>query len=230
LRKKGLATGGNKPELTDRVESALRKQQDDLLQDAKQKKPKVVEAFEFERVSEFVVGTKVIFVSKEMDGNIDTSDEYAMFVVTVTKVSFTDPGEKGKDEEMREEERVIEFSILDNGKSRLEEAPVDRFFQLPAGPLETVYPERHLVLFQRSISVKKDVFDSLLEVGWLWSSFKTSSSKLVELDSFDGVDDVPKENILFDVFESKKHNNDVEFKATLFEIEFSDNRTSAPNK
>jgi hypothetical protein len=190
----------------------------------------MVKAFEFERVSEFAVGAKVIFVSKELDGNIDTSDEYAMFVVTVTKVSFTDPGEKGKDEEMREEERVIEFSILDNGKSRLEEAPVDRFFQLPAGPLERVYPERHLVLFQRSISVKKDVFDSLLEVGWLWNSFNVSSSKLVMLDSFDGVDDVPKENILFDVFESKKHNNDVEFKATLFEIEFSDNRTSAPNK
>jgi hypothetical protein len=212
------------------VEGALRKQQDDLLQDAKLKKPKMVKAFEFERVSEFAVGTKVIFVSKELDGNIDTSDEYAMFVVTVTKVSFTDPGEKGKDEEMREEERVIEFSILDNGKSRLEEAPVDRFFQLPVGPLERVYPERHLVLFQRSISVKKDVFDSLLEVGWLWKSFNVSSSKLVMLDSFDGVDDVPKENILFDVFESKKHNNDVEFKATLFEIEFSDNRTSAPNK
>jgi hypothetical protein len=230
LRKNGLATGGNKPELADRVEGALRKQQDDLLQDAKLKKPKMVKAFEFERVSEFVVGTKVIFVSKEMDGNVDTSDEYAMFVVTVTKVSFTDPGEKGKDEEMREEERVIEFSVLDNGKSRLEEAPVDHFFQLPPGPLERVYPERHLVLFQRSISVKKDVFDSLLEVGWLWNSFNVSSSKLVMLDSFDGADDVPKENILFDVFESKKHNNDVEFKATLFEIEFSDNRTSAPNK
>jgi hypothetical protein len=212
------------------VEGALRKQQDDLLQDAKLKKPKMVKAFEFERVSEFVVGSKVIFVSKELDGNVDTSDEYAMFVVTVTKVSFTDPGEKGKDEEMREEERVIEFSVLDNGKSRLEEAPVDRFFQLPAGPLERVYPERHLVLFQRSISVKKDVFDSLLEVGWLWNSFNVSSNKLVMLDSFDGVDDVPKENILFDVFESKKHNNDVEFKATLFEIEFSDNRTSTPNK
>jgi hypothetical protein len=213
------------------VEGALRKQQDDLLQDAKLKKPKVVaKAFEFVRVSEFVVGTKALFVSKELDGNIDTSDEYAMFVVTVTKVSFTDPGEKGKEEEMGEEERVIEFSILDNGKSRLEEAPVDRFFQLPVGPLERVYPERHLVLFQRSISVKKDVFDSLLEVGWLWNSFNVSSSKLVMLDSFDGADDVPKENILFDVFESKKHNNDVEFKATLFEIEFSDNRTSAPNK
>jgi hypothetical protein len=230
LRKNGLATGGNKPDLADRVEGALRKQQDDLLQDAKLKKPKMVKAFEFERVSEFVVGSKVIFVSKELDGNVDTSDEYAMFVVTVTKVSFTDPGEKGKDEEMREEELVIEFSVLDNGKSRLEEAPVDRFFQLPAGPLERVYPERHLVLFQRSISVKKDVFDSLLEVGWLWNSFNVSSNKLVMLDSFDGVDDVPKENILFDVFESKKHNNDVEFKATLFEIEFSDNRTSTPNK
>ncbi len=166
----------------------MRKQQDDLLQNARLKKPKNVKAFEFERVSEFVVGSKVIFVSKEMDGSVDTSDEYAMFVVTVTKVSFTDPDEKGKDEEMLEEERVIEFSILDNGKSRLEEAPVDRFFQLPAGPLEKVYPERHLVLFQRSTSVKKDMFDSLLEVGWLWNSFNTSSKKLVMLDSFDGVD------------------------------------------
>ncbi len=208
----------------------MRKQQDDLLQNARLKKPKNVKAFEFERVSEFVVGSKVIFVSKEMDGSVDTSDEYAMFVVTVTKVSFTDPDEKGKDEEMLEEERVIEFSILDNGKSRLEEAPVDRFFQLPAGPLEKVYPERHLVLFQRSTSVKKDMFDSLLEVGWLWNSFNTSSKKLVMLDSFDGVDDVPQRNVLFDVFESKIHNNDVEFKATLFEIEFSDNRTSTPSK
>jgi hypothetical protein len=208
----------------------LRKQQDDLLQNARLKKPKNVKAFEFERVSEFVVGSNVIFVSKEMDGSVDMSDEYAMFVVTVTKVSFTDPGEKGKDEEMLEEERVIEFSILENGKSRLEEAPVDRFFQLPAGPLERVYPERHLVLFQRSTSVKKDVFDSLLEVGWLWNSYRASSNKLVELDSFDGVDDVPQRNVLFDVFESKIHNNDVEFKATLFEIEFSDNRTTTPNK
>jgi hypothetical protein len=230
LRKNGLATGGNKPELADRVEGALRKQQDDLLQNARLKKPKNVKAFEFERVSEFVVGSNVVFVSKEMDGIVDTSDEHAMFVVTVTKVLFTDPGEKGKDEEMLEEERVIEFSILDNGKSRLEEAHVDRFFQLPAGPLEKFYPERHLVLFQRSTSVKKDVFDSLLEVGWLWNSYRASSNKLVELDSFDGVDDVPQRNVLFDVFESKIHNNDVEFKATLFEIEFSDNRTSTPSK
>lgn len=230
MRKNGLATGGNKPELADRVEGALRKQQDKLLQDARLKKPKNVKVFEFERVSEFIVGSNVIFVSKEMDGSVDTTDEHAMFVVTVTKVLFTDPGEKGKDEEMMEEERVIEFSILENGKSRSEEAPVDRFFQLPAGPLESVYPERHLVLFQRSISVKKDVFDSLLEVGWLWYPYRTSSNELVMLDSFDGVDDVPQRNVLFDVFESKIHNNDVEFKATLFEIEFSDNRTTTPNK
>ena len=129
-----------------------------------------------------------------------------------------------------EEERVIEFSILDNGKSRLEVASVNRFFQLPAGPLERVYPERHLVLFQRSISVKKDVFDSLLEVGWLYEAYRRTGVENVEIDSFDGVDSVPQKNVLFDVFESKKHNNDVEFKATLFEIEFSDNRTSTPSK
>jgi hypothetical protein len=208
----------------------LRKQQDDLLQQAKLKKSKNVKTFEFEKVSDFVVGGSVIFVSKEMDGSVDTSDEYALLVVTVTKVSFRELEGKGKDEEMLEEEQVIEFSILDNGKSRLEVAPVSHFFQLPAGPLERVYPERHLVLFQRSISVKKDVFDSLLEVGWLYEAYKTSSSELVQLDSFDGVDDVPPRNVLFDVFESKKHNNDVEFKATLFEIEFSDNRTSTPSK
>ncbi len=138
LRKQGLASAGNKSLLTNRVEGALRKKQDDLLQEAKLKKPKNVKAFEFESVSDFVVGGSVIFVSKEMDGSVDTSDEYALLVVTVTKVSFIEPEGKGKDEEMLEEERVIEFSILDNGKSRLEEAPVSRFFQLPAGPLERV--------------------------------------------------------------------------------------------
>ncbi len=45
----------------------------------------------------------------------------------------------------------------------------------------------------------------------------------MHLDSFDNHDDVLQKNVLFDVFESKKHNSDVEFKATLFEIEFSDN-------
>ncbi len=90
------------------MEGALRAQQDDLLKQSSQKKQKsAVAEFQFERVSDFAVGDKVLYLSKTLDEKVDTTDKYALFVVTVTKVSFAERDGKGKDEDMIEEEKKI---------------------------------------------------------------------------------------------------------------------------
>ncbi len=203
----------------------MRAQQDDLLRLSSQKKPKsAVAELEFERVSDFAVGDRVIFLSKTLNGKIDTTDLYALYVVSVTKVPFAEPEGKGKDEDM-EEDKMVQFSHMQSGELKEDEAVATQFYQLPPGPKEKLYGARHLVLFQRESC---DEMDALLEVGWLYAAYRTSSGNLVELDSFDGVADAPEENVLFDVFPGKYHVNDVEFKAALLEIEFADNRTSKP--
>ncbi len=114
---------------------------------------------------------------------------------------------------------------MTNGQLEEHEDLAVQFYQLPQGPKEKLYRAPHLVLFQRESC---DQMNSLLEVGWLFDTYRTSSVEKVELSSYDGVADSPQENVLFDVFPGQYHKTDVAFMATLLEIEFADNRTSNP--
>ena len=223
LRGHGLAVTGNKPELTERIEEALRSQQDLLLKQAGAKKAKV-QQFEFEKVATFVVGDRVIYVAKELNGELGTTDDFGVHVVTVAKVE----NGKGKGEAVDGDEEgcVIVFEAIHKGKKRTFEASSNHFYKLPLKPSFPSYEKYHLVLFQRTTDGREDMVESLLEVGWLAAPFKFSAREAVKVDSFDGLDVLLPEYVLFDVFEAKLHNNDVEFKAVLFEIEFSDNKTN----
>jgi hypothetical protein len=180
--------------------------------------------FEFVHVSEFLVGDRVIFVDKEQDGNVTAMDVNGLYVVRITEVNDNSNG-KGKNEE--DEEIVVKYQGIDKGDVFEDEAYASQFFKLPERRLGR-YPKNHLVLFQRTVEGREDRMESLLEVGWLTEPF-TSRKSVVLIDSFVEPDVVGPDFVLFDVFEGATHNTDVEFRAVLLDIEYSDNKNCSPN-
>ena len=225
MRERGLSYQGNKAQLMEKVEEVARAEEQ---RGVKKKKGAGSDAerarFEFEHLSEFVVGDRVIFIDKEQDGKVSAMDVNGLYVVRITEVNDNSNG-KGKDED--DEEVILKYRGVHKGEVFEDEAYASQFFKMPERCLGR-YPKNHLVLFQRTVEGREDRMESLLEVGWLTEPF-TSRKSVVLIDSFVEPDVVGPDFVLFDVFEGATHNNDVEFRAVLLEIEYSDNKNCSPN-
>jgi hypothetical protein len=231
LRKNNLGVSGNKVQLLDRVKDFLKRarQEEEEDGDDEADEPRIPERLkrnrmailiQLDRVQDFVIGQRVVFLEKELDGTVSTMDEKGMYVVVVTCLPKT------ADEMEGGEEAVVGFRGIVDGKDWVDEALVSCFYAFPSEPREAVYPRNHLVLFQRTVDGNEQQQESMLEVGWLSATFRTTSrNNIVSIESAYLPDVVSKDFVLFDVFGSQAHVNDVEFKATIFGIEYSDNRS-----
>jgi hypothetical protein len=234
LAKHGMPVSGSKTVLKDRVGGYLRREQEKRMEQVAMnpvprkdddKKSARNAVFVLQQPESIEIGDTLIFASKKQDGQIDTNDEYGLFVVKVEDVetALERPNDKGETDSPK-----VSFCLfMEDEEPEPHTVNWNAFYILPERLYE-FYDKKTLVLFQRSY--ENNVVGSQLEMGWLKGTFrqKDDSDDPVLVNSVDGESMVDQECIFFDAFGGKKFINDVEIKMALLEIEFSTFRSNMP--
>lgn len=230
LGKHGMPVSGNKKELKDRVGGYLRREQEKLVEQAAKdpvsrkdsdKKSGRNSVAMLQQAEDIKTGDRLIFASKRQNGQIDTNDEFGLFVVEITNVEKV--VERSNDKGETDSPKVT-FDLIMEDERETHVVDWDAFYNL-AEPKYATYEKHTLVLFLRTYD--NDVVGSQLEMGWLGGTFRQKEDNdVVLVKSVDGESIVNESCIFFDAFGGKKFVNDVEIKMALLEIEFSTFRSN----